>query len=100
FVYRMQEEGAACRLEAALGTTEHQGAELEACVDVREERLPVLEIQQCRQPSAGGDPAEEPGRSLVGSNARRRQQAHHAGAPYLRGCPLHEQAVEIDVAAG
>ena len=101
----MQEEGAIGLVKGALGAAEDERAELEPRVDVGEERrqlcsqAAILEVEQARNPSAGGDGLEEAGGGLVGVDAGRREQTDKSvGLDQAQGA-LDEQRIQVDVAA-
>ena len=97
--YVVQVERAAGRLGEWLPARD-EDAELEGCMDIREEHLLVLEVVQRPQAALGRDRAEEGGGGLVGGDAGRGQQTDHSPRADERHRPLHEQGVEVHVAAG
>ena len=95
----VEKEGAVRFVECSVLTAEYEGAEFETRMDVLEENFLVLEIEYTSDAPGGGDGFEEGRRGLVCVNARGREQADDAIRLYEAHRPLHEQGVEVDVAA-
>ena len=101
----VQEEGTFGLVETALRTTEDEGAEFEAGVDIGKEgrqirsQAAILKVEQAADPPAGGDRLEERSRGLISVDTRGRKQTYYAFWPSQIHGTLDEERVEVDSAS-